>query len=420
MKFKKIETKKLRKKLKLLIPGIEKYLKKAGIKTSRKKITKTLMIFSFIVNILFSVFFLIKNQRILNFPLVYLLLYLFIWILLFFVILGVFWFIFLIFIDIKIKKKQKPKTPSHKNPRKKKKKDKKPKISAYRRKKRLVSYIGKAGIEIKYSKLTRLFLKFAMTITFVIFVFIIYKLWQIKPSWAYYLIVFAVIWTLGLILIFLISLLLFFFIIDLQIYNRTKKIEEVLPDFLHLTSANISAGMPIDRALWFAVRPRFGVLAKEIEDVAKATLVGEKLDDALISFTEKYDSDILKRSVNLLLEGMNSGGEVGELLNRIARNIEETRIIRKEMAANVTTYVIFILFATVIAAPFLFGLSTELIVIMQTIMGDIDVSSLSSSGGMSSMFNITGETIDLGDYQTFVITCICITSFFSTVIINII
>ncbi|MBD3204098.1 hypothetical protein GF327_07415 [Candidatus Woesearchaeota archaeon] len=36
------------------------------------------------------------------------------------------------------------------------------------------------------------------------------------------------------------------------------------------------------------------------------------------------------------------------------------------------------------------------------------------------MFNITGETIDLGDYQTFVITCICITSFFSTVIINII
>ena len=42
----------------------------------------------------------------------------------------------------------------------------------------------------------------------------------------------------------------------------------VLADFLGLTSSNISAGMPIDRALWFAVRPKFGILAREIEEVA--------------------------------------------------------------------------------------------------------------------------------------------------------
>jgi pilus assembly protein TadC len=66
-----------------------------------------------------------------------------------------------------------------------------------------------------------------------------------------------------------ISLLVVFFYFDYKIYQRTKEIEEVLPEFLQLTSANISAGMTIDRALWFAVRPKFGVLAKEIEEVAK-------------------------------------------------------------------------------------------------------------------------------------------------------
>ena len=76
-----------------------------------------------------------------------------------------------------------------------------------------------------------------------------------------------------------------------------RMIEENLPDYLEFTSANLRAGMPIDRALWFAVRPRFGVLAKEIEDVAKRTLAGEDLHVALVDFAKKYDSQILLRSV---------------------------------------------------------------------------------------------------------------------------
>ncbi len=42
---------------------------------------------------------------------------------------------------------------------------------------------------------------------------------------------------------------------------------------------------------------------------------------------------------------MESGGEIGELLNKIAINIQETRIRKKEMAASVMTYAIFIGFA---------------------------------------------------------------------------
>src|SRR4030043_1012258 len=93
-----------------------------------------------------------------------------------------------------------------------------------------------------------------------------------------FIIILALLW--GACLVFL----------DMRIFNRTKAVEAVFPDFLQLTSANISAGMPIDRALWYAVRPGFGVLAKEIESVAKNTMAGEDLRRALGNFSKKNNS----------------------------------------------------------------------------------------------------------------------------------
>jgi len=55
--------------------------------------------------------------------------------------------------------------------------------------------------------------------------------------------------------------------------------------------------MTIDRALWYAVRPRFGVLANEIEIVAKETMRGQDLKIALQNFADKYDSILLKNKI---------------------------------------------------------------------------------------------------------------------------
>ena len=74
--------------------------------------------------------------------------------------------------------------------------------------------------------------------------------------------------------------LLFFFYMDYKIYMRKVGIERVFPDFLQLTSANIRAGMAIDQALWHAIRPNFGVLAKEMEDVEKDKIEINGLEEA--------------------------------------------------------------------------------------------------------------------------------------------
>jgi Flp pilus assembly protein TadB len=220
---------------------------------------------------------------------------------------------------------------------------------------------------------------------------------------------------LGLILLWLAYL----FYLDMKIYNRTKEVEKVFPDFLELASSNISAGMPIDRALWYAVRPNFGVLAKEIEHVAKNTIAGEDLSVALMEFSKKYDSKVIQRSISLLLEGLAAGGELSELLNKIALNIEETRILKRDMAANVTTYVIFITFASIVAAPALLGLSTQLLAIISKITASISTQNSSSSAGFFS-FSFSSSSVSVQNFKIFAYVMLTISSISAAAIVNII
>jgi Flp pilus assembly protein TadB len=216
---------------------------------------------------------------------------------------------------------------------------------------------------------------------------------------------------------YMLILVLSFILLDYQIYQRTREIEEVLPEFLQLASANISAGMPIDRALWFAVRPKFGILAKEIEDVAKSTLAGEDLETALETFTKKYDSKILKESMSLLIEGMRAGGEIGYLLNQIASNMQDIKIMKKEIAASVMSYVIFITVASIIGAPALLALSSQLLVIMTGIASTID---LEETTGSTNSFKIdmSADSISITDFKIFATVCLLFTSVFSAMIIS--
>ena len=94
--------------------------------------------------------------------------------------------------------------------------------------------------------------------------------------------------------------------------------------------------------------------------------------------------------------------------------------MQKEMASNVTTYVIFIGFATVAAAPFLFGLSTTLLTVIQQIVGGVgsSLSSDSAAGGGMLSFQIDSESVDLGNFKLYSLAMLTVTSTFSAAIIS--
>lgn len=317
------------------------------------------------------------------------------------------------FLDFFKKKEQKENTIELYKKQLKKKQKKRDIVQVRRHKLRF--YLERAGFSIAPESLSKKLFNICVFINLAISSFLIYHFSvTLGITWATILLSIISLWILVFILVLFILWVFFYVMVDLKIFKRKIDIEDVLPDYLQLTASNIKAGMTIDKALWYAIRPRFGVLAKEIESVAKETMRGEDLKVALKKFADKYDSVLLKRSISLLIEGLEAGGEIGDLLNKIALNIQETKIMKKEMAANVTTYVIFISFATVAAAPVLLALSGVLIKVL-TNLGSSVGGVATSTGGFGLSFS--GSGIKYSDFKIFAVVSLIITSFFSAVII---
>ncbi|MEM2121406.1 MAG: type II secretion system F family protein [Candidatus Woesearchaeota archaeon] len=282
----------------------------------------------------------------------------------------------------------------------------------------LKNYTLKAGIEAEPEIIRKKIFDISLFVTAFISIILLFRLTKTGISFVDAAKFLVISWFLILLASIGICWLLFFIYVDIKIYKRKVEIENVLADFLQLTSANVRAGMPIDKALWYSIRPRFGVLAKEMETVAKETMSGVSLEEALTRFSEKYDSAILKNSISLLIEGINAGGEVGYILDRISNNIKETYIIKREMAANVITYVIFITFASILAAPFLMALSYQLLTIINTLGAQMSTEQVPNTMGLSISFSNTA--ISTSDFKLFAILVLSMTAMFSAMIISII
>ena len=154
---------------------------------------------------------------------------------------------------------------------------------------------------------------------------------------------------------------------DVLIFNRTRKMEEILPDFLEVVSSNLKGGMSFEKSLWMAINPKFGILANEIALAAKKVMTGHDVDIALTEFSMKYNSPMLKRSMNLLISQIQSGGEVSAIIDRIVMDLKKTKQLKAEMSASVLTYMIFIGAIVVVISPVLFALSYALLTVISGI-----------------------------------------------------
>lgn len=200
--------------------------------------------------------------------------------------------------------------------------------------------------------------------------------------------------------------------------SRGREIENVLPDCLQLISSNIRAGMTVDKAVWLSARKEFGILEEEIRKVGAKTFGGKPIKFALQDMTTTIKSTILERTIKLIVEGMESGGELAKLMDETANNIRTQQTLRKEIYGSVMMYTLFIGFAAVLGAPLLFAISIYFIEITSKLW---TIPNLSSAGASNMGFlKMTGPQIPPGDLLAFAIITIAITTFFGSLIIGLI
>lgn len=157
--------------------------------------------------------------------------------------------------------------------------------------------------------------------------------------------------------------------------NVAKQIEKVLPDMLMLMAANLRAGMIPENSFLASIKPEFGKLNVLLTHAAVEVQGGKEFRDALEEMASRTTSRFFKDTMRIIGEGLRSGAELHLILENLSANILQNESIRNDMRSQVRSYSLFIFIASAIAAPLLYGVSSFLISILDSI------GSLSSAAG---------------------------------------
>jgi Flp pilus assembly protein TadB len=166
----------------------------------------------------------------------------------------------------------------------------------------------------------------------------------------------------------------FYFMVYFKMVGRTSNVEKYLPDVLQLVAANVRSGMTPFQALKFSAREEFGELKTEIEHATTKALGTESFSDALSKISGRINSLMLDRVMKLFVSSLRSGGQMAKILQEMAKDISETRALRRELVTNTKTYSMFIFFVVLAGTPFLLVISIrflEMITAIQSNVGDV-------------------------------------------------
>lgn len=218
--------------------------------------------------------------------------------------------------------------------------------------------------------------------------------------------------------VFILMLGFFSLLLILSVDRRSRFVDEILPDALMLLSANIRAGYIPSRALILSARKEFGPLAEAIKRAGKEIMSGKSLDEGLREIPAAIKSDDLKRSIDLIIQGIRGGGQIVALLEENAKDIRRRQAIEKEIKANTMMYAIFIAFAGCLGAPGLYALSSYLTTTMSELGPDISMSGEISS--KVSFIQLKGAEISPDFLFQFCLAAILITTVFGGIILGLI
>jgi flagellar protein FlaJ len=207
--------------------------------------------------------------------------------------------------------------------------------------------------------------------------------------------------------------------LEYKIEGRKTKMEEMLPDYLQITAANLRSGVALDRAMLLAAKPEFGYLSDDVKEMNRRVFGGESFETAIKTLASRYRSYQLSHAVKMVLEGLRYGGAVADLLLQISKDMRSQQLMQKEISGQMFMYSIFIVFAGLIAAPVLYGLTSQMIVTTDTVWKGILAQ---NPGGLPtegiSFLKPSPPQITPSEYHEFSIAAIVIITAFASLIVS--
>ncbi len=222
-------------------------------------------------------------------------------------------------------------------------------------------------------------------------------------------------------IVYIVFIVINYSILWLSADSKANFVDTILPDALNMMAVNMKSGLTTEKAFLLSARTEFGPLEKEINEAGKKMMSGTSLRESLLSMPKKIKSELFGKTIGLIVEGIEAGGELAKLLEQTAQDIQRTTLIQKEVKASVLMYVIFIFFAAGIGVPVIYGISTNLVEVLSTKFTSFDLPQAATQGGFGislSPANRGNISIPPGFLVTFSLLSFIITSVFGGLIIG--
>ena len=124
--------------------------------------------------------------------------------------------------------------------------------------------------------------------------------------------------------------------------RRILKIDAIFPDFVRDLAESRRAGMTFTKAILFASKGEYGILTPEIQKISQQVSWGGSVTDALQSFAQRVNTKSIRRTITLIIEASNSGGNVADVLDVAAKDAREIKMLEAERRTNMASYVVVI------------------------------------------------------------------------------
>lgn len=166
--------------------------------------------------------------------------------------------------------------------------------------------------------------------------------------------------------------------------------EEMFLEFTRNLVESVKTGTPISKSIINMKKKPFGVLSKHVEKLANQIAIGIPFKTALQIFAKDVDNETVSRTITLIGQAEKAGGNIGEILEAVAKAVNMTDKLKKERKATISTlvvqgYIIFFVFIVIVLVMQFY--------IIPMIAGIANVGSLGSGEVNVSSSGITAEEI---------------------------
>jgi flagellar protein FlaJ len=121
--------------------------------------------------------------------------------------------------------------------------------------------------------------------------------------------------------------------------RRTGRLEAEYPALMRDISLSVKSGMTLKGALSIAAEGQYGALTPAIKRIDNMVSWGVSFEEALLHFSKKYPTLLIRRTVFTLIEASRMGGQLGSILEGVATDVEETKVLERKRSSETKPYV---------------------------------------------------------------------------------